>query len=97
MDIYNEIQLDFVPSNVKKVLSWGINPDSSPHSHQAIAGWCERFWNTYCDIDAPEEIDAVMPLLSDVETHWDIFVATNENSRQMPVEWFQQWLSQINL
>jgi hypothetical protein len=66
MDIYNEIQLEFSRENVQKVIEWGASPDSSPHSHQAIASWCERFWNKYCDIDAPEEIEEVMPLLAEI-------------------------------
>ena len=75
MDIYNEIQLEFSRDNLHKVIEWGANPDSSPHSHQAIASWCERFWNKYSDIDAPEEIEEIMPLLAEIETEWDIYVA----------------------
>jgi uncharacterized short protein YbdD (DUF466 family) len=104
MDIYNEIQLEFSRENVQKVIEWGASPDSSPHSHQAIASWCERFWNKYCDIDAPEEIEEVMPLLAEIETEWDVYVAHYKeqhpngvtSSPRLPPEYFNKWLSQAN-
>ena len=104
MDIYNEIQLEFKPENVKKVLAWGSKPEESPHSHQAIASWCERFWNKYSDVDAPDEIEKLMPLLAEIETEWDCYIAsykdqhpnTVKSAPSLPVEWFQEWLKKAN-
>jgi len=104
MDIYNEIQLEFSRENVRKVIEWGANLDSSPHSHQAIASWCERFWKKYCDIDAPAEIEEIMPLLAEIEMEWDIYVAHYKeqhldsvtSSPRLPPEYFNKWLSQAN-
>ncbi|MEI4969718.1 hypothetical protein ACK3Y1_12480 [Aeromonas caviae] len=91
----DEIQLAFTPDNVKQVLTWGAHPESAPHHHESIAHWCEAFWNKYADIDAPAEIDAVMPILAEVESNWDIHVALNKESASMPAEWFVAWLSQL--
>jgi len=104
MDIYNEIQLEFSRENLQKVIQWGARPDSSPHSHQAIASWCERFRNKYCDIDAPAEIEEIMSLVAEIEMEWDIFVAHyNEkhpnnvtSSPRLPPKYFNKWLSQAN-
>ena len=95
MDIFTEIDLEFTPENVEKVLLWGLTPETAPHKHQAIAGWCERFWNEYSDVDAPAEIEALMPILSDIETQWDLQIANDENNREMPKEWFKSWLSKL--
>ena len=104
MDIRNEIQLDFTPENVRKVLTWGANPKESPHGYQAIANWCERFWNKYCDNDAPKEIERLMPVLADVEAQWDIFMASYteqhphavKTAPSLPSEWFVEWLAELN-
>lgn len=69
------IQLDFTVENFIKLLSFGEKPNESPYSHQEIAEWSEQFWNKYCDIDASEEIEAIMPILADVETQWDLYLA----------------------
>ena len=104
MDTYNEIQLEFVPSNLRKVIEWGAEPAKSPHSHQAIAMWCERFWNKYCEFDAPEEIEEVMPLLAEIETEWDIYIANYKEQHphavksapQLPPQYFESWAKRIN-
>ena len=36
----------------------------------------------------PRRIDAVMPILTEVETNWDIHVALNKESAYVPAEWF---------
>ena len=104
MDIYNEIQLEFNEENIRQVLVWGSMPEESPHSHQAIANWCERFWNKYCDMDAPEEIEELMPLLADVENEWDFYIAAYKNQHphevksapQLPKVHFINWLQRFD-
>jgi hypothetical protein len=103
--VSNKIELEFTPDNAKKVIAHGLDPESS-YSHQDIAHWCEKFWNKYCDIDAPEEIEKVMPVLADIETQWDLYLANtyslkelkmkNFNEVRLPAEWFQKWLVEIN-
>lgn len=99
------VTLPFTREAVLHVLEWGANPDQSPHSHKQIADWCDRFWCFYQDIDAPKEIEVLLPVLSDVETQWDLYLANTysfeelrshsfENER-LPVEWFQDWLAQV--
>ncbi len=104
MDIYNHIQLEFTRENARKILGWGSCPDDSPYSHLAIAAWCERFWNAYCEIDAPPEIEEILPLLSEIETEWDVFVAEFESKSRrgatsalrLPSEYFSEWLERID-
>ena len=95
------IELDFTPANAIRLLQHGSNPESSPYSHKQIAEWCEQFWNKYADIDAPDEIEKIMPVLAAVETQWDLFLANsytlkelqslNFESVELPKEWFQEW------
>ena len=100
------IEFGFTRENVLTVLSMGANPKKSPYSHKQIAEWCERFWGKYCDIDAPEEIEELMPILADVETQWDLYLASTYSLDQLqednfenvvlPVEWFVEWLKEAN-
>lgn len=69
------LALPFTPASLVQVLRFGTSPESSPYCHQDIAHWCERFWKQYADIDAPPEIERLMPVLADVETQWDLFLA----------------------
>jgi len=87
------------------MLAWGANPEASPYSHKQIAEWCDRFWCQYLDVDADPEIERLLPVLTDVETQWDLYLAntyTLEELRakdfeteQMPKEWFNDWLRQL--
>lgn len=86
------------------MLEWGANPDASPYSHKQIAEWCDRFWCQYLDVDAPPEIERLLPILTNVETQWDLYLANtytleqlrsqNFESERVPVEWFKKWLCQ---
>ena len=52
--------------------------------------------NKYADIDAPAEIDAVMPILAEVRNELGYpRCALNKESASMPAEWFVAWLSQL--
>lgn len=99
------IELPFTRDAAIRVLSWGSNPDFSPYSHKQIAEWCDRFWCEYLEVDPEPEIAALLPILTDVETQWDLYLANTysiaelqqnefENVR-MPKEWFNDWLSQL--
>lgn len=87
------------------MLAWGANPEASPYSHKQIAEWCDRFWCQYLDVDAAPEIETLLPVLTDVETQWDLYLAntysfeeirTNDfEKEQMPKEWFNDWLQQL--
>jgi hypothetical protein len=99
------IELEFTPANARKVIALGLD-DSSNSTHQDIAHWCEKFWNKYCDVDAPEDIEKILPILADVETQWDLYLANryslkelqhlNFSEIKMPTEWFVSWLEQVN-
>ena len=98
------IPLPFSSESVLQVLSWGASPESSPYSHKQIAEWCDRFWCQYLEVDAPQEIECLLPILTDVETQWDLFLANTFSldelrsksfeGTQLPVSWFQDWLAE---
>lgn len=100
------IELEYCKENFLVLLSYGENPDNSPFSHKQIAEWCERFWNKYCDIDAPEEIEEIMPMLADIETQWDLYLVNTYSLSELqqldfefvnlPVEWFKNWNAEAN-
>ena len=69
------ITLPFTHEGVIQLLEWGAHPEQSPHSHKQIAEWCDRFWCQYIDVDAPLEIEPLLPILTDIETLWDLYLA----------------------
>jgi len=105
MNLSKPIPLQFSPSNFLLLLQHGANPSVSPYSHKKIAEWCDRFWCQYLDVDAPAEIEVILPLLTDVETQWDLYLANTFTMEQlqsndfenesMPVEWFKDWLDAV--
>ncbi|MEH6626150.1 MAG: hypothetical protein V7739_06895 [Motiliproteus sp.] len=106
MNLSKPIELEFNKSNALMLLSMGCNPEEPRYGHKQIAGWCERFWNKYCDVDAPDEIESIMPVLADVETQWDLYLANTYSVEELqsialedvclPVAWFQQWFTEAN-
>jgi len=100
------IELEYSRKNLLVLLSYGQKPDQSPYTHQQISEWCERFWNKYNDVDVSEEIEKVMPILADIETQWDLYLANIYSSSQLqqldfetvnlPVEWFKDWSAEAN-
>jgi hypothetical protein len=94
--------LPFTAEAVLQALSWGAHPDDAPYSHKQIAEWCDRFWCQYIDVDAPTEIEKLLPILTDVETQWDLFLANTYSLEELqtksfeevrlPVAWFAEWL-----
>lgn len=99
------IALPFTRASAELLLRHGANPDASPYSHKQIAAWCDRFWCQYIDIDAEDEIEQLLSVLTDVETQWDLYLATKYSieelrsgsfdDERMPAEWFVEWLDQI--
>jgi hypothetical protein len=97
------IALPFSVQNAQAVIAFGASSDA-PHTHAEIADWCERFWTAFCDVDAPAEIERIMPILAEVESQWDMFLAdtlskqpgTSSHEVQAPTEWFLAWGAQID-
>lgn len=106
MNISEQIDLEFTRENALNLLKGGANPDESPYSHKQIAEWCDKFWCLYLDVDAPKGIEVLLPILADVETQWDLYLANtyslkelqegNFESVRLPIEWFEQWLQEAN-
>lgn len=105
MNLSKPILLPFSLSNFLLLLQHGANPSVSPYSHKQIVEWCDKFWCQYLDLDAPAEIEAILPLLTDVETQWDLYLAntftieqlrsSNFENENMPIEWFEEWLDAV--
>jgi hypothetical protein len=98
------ITLPFTQEAALCVLSYGASPEQSPYSHKQIAEWCDRFWCQYLDVDAPPQIERLLPVLADVDAQWDLFLVNTypiedlqkqsfENVR-LPTAWFEEWLTQ---
>lgn len=57
------------------------------------------------DVDAPADIEPLLPVLTDVETQWDLYLSNTYSLKelqtqtfkheQMPLDWFKDWLKQI--
>jgi hypothetical protein len=106
MKLSEKIKLEFNKENLLILLSHGQKPDQSPYTHKQIAEWCELFWNKYSDIDAPAQVEKIMPILADIETQWDLYLANTYSSSELkqldfdsvnlPVEWFKNWSATTN-
>lgn len=101
----NAIDLPFTRESLRQVLAWGSEAGKAPFCHQDIAHWCERFWHKYSDIDAPKEIEGILPILADVECQWDLYLANTYKLEELqklafqkvvlPVEWFEGWIAEF--
>jgi hypothetical protein len=69
-----KINLPFTRDSAELVLRYCAISDVSPYSHKEIAEWCDFFWRQYLDIDAEDEIEQLLPILTDVETQWDLYL-----------------------
>jgi hypothetical protein len=84
----------------------GGQPDNSEYSHKQIAEWCDQFWCKYLDVDVPRDIEKLLPILTDVETQWDLYLANTYSLKELqegnfesvclPVGWFENWLKEVN-
>jgi hypothetical protein len=85
MELSKSIELPFTPDSVLRVLAYGADPESSHFSHAQIVDWCDRFWCQYLDVISEPAIEALLPILADVES---------ESSRHetVPAQWFREWL-----
>lgn len=98
-------EMPFTRESVLQMLIWGANPEASSYSHKQIAEWCYRFCCQYLDVDAEPEIESLLPVLTDVETQWELYLANTYtleelrakdlNAEQMPEEWFNDRLQQL--
>ena len=101
------IELPYTRKSFERLLEHGCVPAASPFTHKQIAEWCDRFWCKYIDVDAPEDIAILLPLLTEIETQWDLYLVNTYDSKQLqtedfesvclPTEWFEGWLKQIQI
>ena len=96
------IELPYTRDSFLSLLEHGCKPATSPFTHKQISEWCDRFWCKYLDTDAPAEVEALLPLLTEVETQWDLYLVNTYDAEQLqtesfehvllPTEWFEEWL-----
>lgn len=101
----NPAEMPFTRESAIQMLKWGAKPESSPYSHKQIAEWCDSFWCQYVEVDAAPEIESLLPILTGVETQWDLYLANTYpieklktkdfEHKEMPNEWFDDWLRQV--
>lgn len=99
------IQLDFTVENPRTVLASGVEPKQSSYTHRDIADWCYGFWLAYYDIDAPDEIKRILPVLEDVDAQWDLYLSNTYGLEELqkldfglvrlPPEWFEDWIRKL--
>ncbi len=104
MQMSEEPKMPFTPEAFIQMLEWGATPELSPYTHKQIAEWCDRFWCQYLEADAPKEIKKILPILTGVETQWDLFLVNTYSTEELrtqnfdqvrlPIAWFHEWLIQ---
>lgn len=80
---------------------------ASPYSHKQIAEWCDQFWCLYLDEDAPPDIEPLLPILTSVETQWDLYLANTYSLDELrartfeevrlPGVWFEEWIAEVEV
>lgn len=101
----HRVDLPYTRESFLQALRWGALGDTSPHSHKQIAEWCYRFWCLYLDDDAPTAIEPLLPILTDVETQWDLYLVNTYSIDELrtkpfedvrlPTEWFEEWIAEV--
>ncbi|MBL4771030.1 MAG: hypothetical protein JKY61_07795 [Planctomycetes bacterium] len=99
------IDLPWTTESVRTVLDWGAAPASSPHTHQEIAHWCDRFHMEHLDTEPCLALERALQVAVDVDCQWDLFLANTYTLKQLrhldfstvtlPTEWFDQWLLEL--
>ncbi|WP_144062457.1 hypothetical protein [Simiduia agarivorans] len=105
MELSCPANMPFTRDAAIQMLKWGAKPELSPYTHKQIAEWCDKFWCQYLEVDAEPEIESLLPVLTDVETQWDLYLANTYSIEElktkdfenelMPKEWFNEWLRQV--
>ena len=109
MKLSTPIDLEYNKQNFIVLLTLGSDENQDLYSHKQISEWCDNFGGNYFlddDLDVPEEIEKILPVLTDVEAQWVLFLANTYSYEQLneidlefvklPCSWFQDWLSKID-
>lgn len=83
------------------VLEWGAS-ESAPHTHHAIADWCDDFHSNAIHVHDDPQIPG-SELALDVRMQFEMFLfnsfpeeqwgTLDWDSVRLPKEWFQNWKS----
>ena len=98
------IPLPFTVESALTVLEMGTRVEGALYSHKQIAEWCDRFWCLYIEADPVPEVERLLPILTDVDCQWDLYLANTYSPDRLraesfdhvalPREWFEEWLKQ---
>lgn len=101
-----KIELPFTPESALTVLRDGASCSQSAYRHKSIAEWCDAFWCAFMDVDAPHEIEVLLPILADVDCQWDLYLSNTYSvdelrtmsldNVELPRAWFTEWLVEAN-
>lgn len=101
-----KIDLPFTVESLRSVLSEAVTPNEGEISHQDIAHWCDRFHMAMLDIETVRTMDVAIDVAADVDAQWEMYLANtyrleelqNLDFRQvhLPLEWFKDWLRQLD-
>ena len=99
------IEIDFTPENALIVVRYGLDPAGSGFTHRAICNWCERFWRSFYDRECEPEIERILPILSDIDAQWELYLANTFKPKdlgeidleqvELPREWFEEWVRKL--
>lgn len=100
-----KIKLPYAPSTFAQVLRWGIDTATSPFTHQDIVHWCDDFYCEYLDVEAPPDIERILPILTEIREQWDLLLDSpipltetrtiSPDNVHLPIERFYDWLRRI--
>ena len=99
------IDLPYTKESMKVVLSWGANQNESQYSHQEIAHWCDKFHIQGMEHENSDD-EVALDIAADVDAQWDLYLVNSYKLEELqkldfskvmlPVEWFEEWLQQLN-
>ncbi|MGI2203193.1 hypothetical protein ACROAH_04690 [Shewanella oncorhynchi] len=105
MKLSTPANMPFTRDAALQMFKWGATPEFAPYTHKQIAEWCDKFWCQYLEVDAEPEIESLLPVLTDVDAQWDLYLVNTYSLSElqtkdfehehMPKEWFSEWLRQV--
>jgi hypothetical protein len=91
--------------SLRKVLTWGMIPDSAPYNHHEIADWCRVTCSNLRNKSDEARPQLLVDVAHDVDCQWELFLANTYSLPELqkldytkvrlPVEWFSDWLKQL--
>ncbi|PSR54088.1 hypothetical protein AHMF7605_11430 [Adhaeribacter arboris] len=105
---FKDIPLKLTKENLKELLTEIINQETK-YTHQDFANWCRTHFSKIISQDIElEEIgidEATYEVIMDVDAQWDLYLVNTFKIDELkeldltkvhlPLEWFKNWLKQL--